>query len=172
MVIESGMPLLAQDMLDLTFFPVGAILMYDGTNWINGRGGWYVCDGTNGTPDLSDKFIMGNSKTGQPKESGANFRGLSEKNLPNHTHTGSAADAGSHTHVIQVGGMHGKVDGWYSVDRVWHFGQDDGIKAVTQGAGSHSHTLTINSVGSGTEFDNRPAYHALIYIKKMTGNNI
>ncbi|MDR1997692.1 MAG: hypothetical protein LBQ83_05155, partial [Candidatus Margulisbacteria bacterium] len=41
--------------------PVGTILMYNGSGWVNNSTlpGWYKCDGSNGTPNLVNKFVRG-----------------------------------------------------------------------------------------------------------------
>ena len=38
------------------FLPIGSIIAFHGTTIPNG---WFICDGTNGTPDLQGKFIKG-----------------------------------------------------------------------------------------------------------------
>jgi hypothetical protein len=43
-------------MLDF-FFPVGTIIMYNGQSEI--PPGWKICDGSNGTPNLVDRFVKG-----------------------------------------------------------------------------------------------------------------
>ena len=42
--------------------PVGGIIMWSG-NTMNIPAGWKLCDGNNGTPDLTDKFVIGASTT-------------------------------------------------------------------------------------------------------------
>ncbi|MDR1453381.1 MAG: hypothetical protein LBJ25_05350, partial [Candidatus Margulisbacteria bacterium] len=115
MTIARGQPMLASDILDLTFFPVGAILMMDG-GWTDGRGGWYICDGKektlpNGsrqrTPDLKDKFIRGGSSAGGVGGSdsvSANIT-LTAENLPGHGHAFSGTfttgnTSVTHTHTV------------------------------------------------------------------------
>ena len=53
--------------------------------------GWTLCDGTNGTPDLQDKFIVGAGDTYNPGITGGAI---------NHRHlfTGDG-----HTHVVEFG---------------------------------------------------------------------
>ena len=43
-------------------FPVGTIIPYAG-DLSKIPYGWHVCDGTNGTPDLSDRFLEGTTTT-------------------------------------------------------------------------------------------------------------
>ena len=99
--------------------PSGIISMWSGqTSAI--PTGWLLCDGTNGTPNLVDKFIMGASASNETTTGGANTRTLATANIPSHTHsfsgttnttgshahTGSTASAGAHTHSIaNLGGV-------------------------------------------------------------------
>ena len=55
--------------------PVGTILPYTGDlNKI--PHGWFLCDGSNGTPDLREKFLQGSNVPGQFIEAGLpNLRG-------------------------------------------------------------------------------------------------
>ena len=70
--------------------------------------GWVICDGTNGTPDLRDKFIRGASGDDEPAtttvgtEGGSNNTTLTEPMLASHSHTisvtqGNTQDNHSHT---------------------------------------------------------------------------
>jgi hypothetical protein len=109
MTIERGQPMLASDILDLTFFPIGMILMMDGS-WTDGRGGWYICDGRDTphgkTPNLADKFIRGGASAGG---TGGGSATLSEANLPSHSHglsgTFTTENANvTHTHTVTATG--------------------------------------------------------------------
>lgn len=71
--------------------------------------------------------------------------------MPQHAHTGSAASAGSHTHVISPSVVSDNntpgTDGPGSAD-------DGTDVSVTQSAGSHTHALSIDNNGSDTPHDN------------------
>ncbi|MDR2429095.1 MAG: hypothetical protein LBD62_04745, partial [Candidatus Margulisbacteria bacterium] len=56
--------------------------MYDGQLWDRAGGipGWHVCDGTNGTINLTNKFICGGT---QARQTG----GTDTSQLPKHSHT-------------------------------------------------------------------------------------
>ncbi|MDR1323204.1 MAG: hypothetical protein LBK68_02080 [Candidatus Margulisbacteria bacterium] len=90
MTIRTGEKMLASDILDLTFFPTGSILMMDGS-WTDGRGGWYVCDGRDTphgkTPNLVNLFILGAVSSGTTGGSSATQSvTLTAENLPSHKH--------------------------------------------------------------------------------------
>lgn len=52
--------------------------------------GYWLCDGTHGTPDLRDRFIVGAGDSYNPNDSGGNV---------NHTHTFTSD---GHHHTVQV----------------------------------------------------------------------
>ena len=54
--------------------------------------GFVLCDGTNGTPDLRDRFVVGSGTTYNPGDSGGNV---------NHQHTGTT-DGHSHSESNDV----------------------------------------------------------------------
>ena len=64
--------------------------------------GWRLCDGTNLTPDLRNRFIFGSANLGTT--GGAATVTLSTANLPAHSHTASSSfagnDMGSHSHSV------------------------------------------------------------------------
>lgn len=74
--------------------PVGLISMWSGPV-SSIPAGWALCDGTNGTPNLIDKFIMASATPGAT--GGANERTLTIANMPAHTHSAGTLGAG-HTH--------------------------------------------------------------------------
>lgn len=88
--------------------PVGSVIMYSGSV-ANLPANWHLCDGTNGTPDLRDQFIIGAGKTYTTGQAGGSTT-ISVANLPAHTHT--ITDPG-HTHTSTVsdpGHTHGVND--------------------------------------------------------------
>lgn len=157
--------------------PSGVIVMWSGqTSAI--PGGWVLCDGSNSTPDLRDKFIMGAGASNELSTGGTNSLTIASANLPSHTHSFSAttSSAGAHTHsvtdpghshTINQGDSGGGGDGWDGT------GSNATTNSATTGisidsAGDHTHTVsgTTGATGSGTAIDNRPAYMALAYIMK------
>lgn len=75
--------------------PSGVILMWSGL--ISAiPSGWKLCDGTNGTPNLCDKFILGVASSAQDPGStgGSHTATLASNNLPSHTHYVYARQSG------------------------------------------------------------------------------
>lgn len=74
--------------------PKGVIVMWSGT-LATIPAGWALCDGTNGTPDLQDKFIRGATTTTLPgTKGGADTVTIATDNLPSHKHTTAAGPTG------------------------------------------------------------------------------
>ena len=76
-----------------SFVPVGGIIMWNGSiAEAEALTNWRICDGSNGTPDLRDKFVLGvgssaNASTAAKGEAGgSNTITLSEGQMPAHNH--------------------------------------------------------------------------------------
>ena len=82
--------------------PTGAILLWSGSTG-SIPSGFVICDGTNSTPDLRDRFIVGAGNTyAVDATGGANTVTLSEAELAAHTHSvsGTTVSDGAHTHNV------------------------------------------------------------------------
>jgi microcystin-dependent protein len=173
--------------------PSGGIIMWSGhTSTI--PSGWYLCNGSNGTPDLTNRFVMGAGSSNELTTGGTNSKALVLANMPWHRHTFSdsatTSSAGNHSHSgsTNTTGAHSHSSGWYGPrgatgSFVGFATNDPNYGNVNTGsAGNHSHTISTNTTGnhthtlsvsgntnyqgSTTAFDNRPAYMALAYIMK------
>jgi len=149
------------DIISGSFVPIGGIVMYSGlvgslpTNW-------KVCDGTAGTPDLRDRFIIG-SGTFATGSSGGSAT-ISTLNLPAHNH--GVTDPG-HSHNVVLSGMFNNGD---NGSAIVYAGQSltgtagprasDPNAAVTNTTG-----ITTQNTGSGTAY--YPPYYALAYIIRV-----
>jgi hypothetical protein len=158
--------------------PVGGICMYDGLV-ADLAPNWKVCDGTFGTPDLRDKFIVGSGSTYALGATG----GSKDATLVSHSHavTGTAVAVGDHSHAVSDPG-HAHGANFYRSDRgggnngggAQVFGLSSTDAAATGigivGGGAHSHTLsgTATATGSSATNANLPPYYALIYIKRIS----
>lgn len=74
--------------------PNGLIVMWSGAI-LNVPDGWHLCDGTGGTIDLRDKFIVGAGSTHDPADTGG---------ATTHTHA-FTGDGHIHTIGITEGGI-------------------------------------------------------------------
>lgn len=153
------------------YVPSGGIIMWSGAVSAIPTG-WVLCDGTNSTPNLVDRFIVGSgTDSGGTHDvgdtGGANSITLTEAQLPSHTHgagTLSADAAGSHDHdyarAEQNQGPYALQDGGV----LWGYNNT----RQTSTEPDHTHTISgsTGSTGSGSSIDNRPAYYALAFIMK------
>lgn len=149
--------------------PIGSIIMHNGNidKVTLAEYGWAVCDGSNGTPNLVDKFVKGGTTAGAT--GGRSTVTLTTANLPSHSHTYNAPNgtslAGSHSHSVTSSSMsvtQGEGSTAYPIGSVGN----------TSTTGSHSHSITTtstntSSVGNGTEFNIEPPYYTLIYIMRL-----
>lgn len=148
--------------------PKGSIMMYNGLA-SEIPDGWGVCDGTNGTPNLIDKFIKAGSSSGT--EGGEEEIQLTIEHLPTHTHqlqsasvTTSTNGSHSHSYTAPVQGMSDNAN-----DRNVMETSTSGTTGV---AGAHSHTVDLSSVtlsesGEGKPLKWEPKYYSLIFIMKL-----
>ena len=142
-------------------FPTGGIVMWSGSV-ASIPEGWFLCDGTNGTPDLRGRFIVGAGDAYAVNATGgANTVTLTEAQIPAHSHTGSTNTAGAHTHNYTAPtGSDTPFGSSGTAPR------NTNSNATTGSGGAHSHSLTINNTGGGAAHENRPPYFALAYIMK------
>lgn len=150
--------------------PSGVILMWSGA-LANIPAGWVLCDGTNGTPNLLDRFIVSvpNAVTNPGATGGSNSYTLSVAQLPPHDHSGSGATStdGSHTHTLP--GYHLVSPGSQIPYYNWANSSfaDNTNTTSADGAHNHSFSFTTSQTGSGLPVDNHPAYYALAFIMKQ-----
>lgn len=132
--------------------------------------GWHLCDGTNGTPDLRGRFILGASDAHAVGSTGGEeATGISIANLPPHNFSGTTSTAGNHNHSCRFQ--------WVSSSGsnkipVYTSGDYDYTDSGTTSnhinyAGNHNHTFTTNTLGSGVAHNNMPPYYTLSYIMKL-----
>ncbi len=150
-----------------TGVPAGTINMWYG-DANNVPEGWALCDGTNGTPDMRNRFVVGaGGAYGVGTTGGASSVTLSSYNMPSHSHgKGSltTGTAGAHTHKYtalnddSIGAKYNSGDGCLF--------PDSGL--TTQSAGAHTHTISGStaSAGGGHAHENRPPFLALHFIMK------
>lgn len=139
--------------------PVGSIIAWtqkdlpSGAAW---KGVWAVCDGQNGTPDLTDRFIVG---TGRYEEDGATYDygdndaggaatvTIDESTYPSHSHTFTVRYP-----YTTVGGINDYKD------------RNDGVWA----GGYNTYTETTSSTSSsGSSHDNMPPYYKVVFIQRI-----
>lgn len=135
---------------------LGGIVMWSGTVE-NIPEGWALCDGQNGTLDLRNRFIIGAGDTYSVGDTG----GSADAVVVEHTHTGTTSTSANHTHNRGVG-----VSGFGGGNIPGFSDARYGSRSV-DGAGSHSHTVTVSTDGSSGVNANLPPYYALAFIQQI-----
>ena len=138
-------------------FAPGMIILWSGlTSTI--PTGWALCNGTNGTPNLTDRFVVGAGNTYGVNQTG----GYKDAQLLSHTHTGSTKSGGNHSHTYSDPGTISPGDypsGPYKM-------AFDITTKNTGGTGAHTHTFTTAASGVSGTNRNLPPYYALAYIMR------
>jgi hypothetical protein len=153
-------------------FPTGGIILWSGSV-ASIPSGWALCNGSNGTPDLRNRFVVGAGSTYAVDATG----GSADSIVVSHTHTFSAttSTAGDHTHVVTVSSNGSDDPAGSLVSPTYHPSPGSGGALGTPtwptlaNAGSHTHTIsgTTASTGSSGTNANLPPYYALAYIMKL-----
>ena len=145
--------------------PSGVITMWSGAIG-DIPGGWTLCDGTDGTPDLTDRFVAGAGGQYDVGDTGGeDEHTLTEAELPSHTHGDGTLETdteGDHTHDIP------SPSAFTGNGQRYRRGEDDGIKD-SGSAGAHSHDVqgSTGAAGGDEPHENRPPYYALAFIMKI-----
>lgn len=130
--------------------PSGCILMWSGSIG-SIPNGWVICDGTNSTPDLRDRFIIAAGNTYAVGATG----GSADAIVVSHTHT--VVDSG-HFHTIPVTGPDVFGGGPYNYNADWGQGTSNTSTATTG--------ISLQTAGTSGTNANLPPYYALAFIMK------
>lgn len=131
---------------------------------------WHLCDGTNGTPDLRNRFIYGGDGSNNGDTGGEESVTLSMEQIPKHHFSGTTSTGGRHNHQFASARDTRHTDrettqfedtGDFNRTRAWL--KDDN----TGNAGEHNHTFTTNTLGGDQPHNNMPPYYVLAYIMKL-----
>ena len=147
--------------------PSGCILLWSGAAGAI-PSGFVLCNGSNSTPDLRGRFIVGYSDTDSDydvgDQGGSKQITLSTSQLPSHSHTASVSDPG-HVHSTSFDNKkYFPGGGSTSIG----YGGAGGYPADVFSMNSQSTGISVSNsnTGSGGAIENRPPYYALCYIMK------
>lgn len=172
--------------------PVGGIIMYSGLI-SEIPAGYQLCDGTNGTPDMRDKFIVGASQddsgqakttiTGAPTKTGGSkdaivvshtHAGTTGVQSNDHTHSGTTSSDGAHAHSVQLANAGGRFTAAGDTGVMSASATNTSTNGVhnhtlsTGGASAnHTHSFTTASSGTSGANANLPPFLALAFIRCM-----
>jgi hypothetical protein len=121
--------------------------------------GWLICDGSNSTPDLRNRFIVGAGST----YSVAGTGGSADAIVVSHTHTATVTDPG-HQHSLSNGQALSEVGGGREAQcAIGANGRNGFTVASSTTTGISVSNSTTGSSGTNA---NLPPYYALAYIMK------
>jgi microcystin-dependent protein len=156
-------------------FPVGGIIMWSGSV-ASIPSGWALCNGSNGTPDLRNRFVVGAGSTYAVDATG----GSADAIVVSHTHTTSASTVSDHQHALIANADTGtsaltttnqvnyrQQGGSSNLEYFLRGSSTAATLGLSSAAGSHTHSITVNSQGSSGTNANLPPYYALAYIMKL-----
>jgi hypothetical protein len=147
--------------------PSGCIVIWSGSS-ASIPSGWYLCNGSNSTPDLRDRFVVGAGSTYAVGNTGGNKDAI----VVSHNHSMESAGSASGTVNTSPLGDFGAIN---SASGVFSSSGSVGNRMQgSAGTGSRttlslsipSHTHNIDNTGSSGTNANLPPYYALCYIMK------
>jgi hypothetical protein len=138
--------------------PSGGIIIWSGSS-ASIPSGWVLCNGSNSTPDLRDRFVVGAGSTYSVGGTGGSANAITVS----HTHTATVTDPGhDHTGTANIytdasgGGL-----GYQGTDNKTFQSLATVMNNATTGI-----TVGISTEGSSGTNANLPPYYALCYIMK------
>jgi hypothetical protein len=136
--------------------PSGGIIIWSGSV-ASIPSGWYLCNGSNSTPDLRDKFVVGAGSTYAVADTGGSANAI----VVSHTHTATSTvtDPG-HTHTTNETIVASSGIGRYNT------GGGGGIVSINSNTTGITVATTVATAGSSGTNANLPPYYALCYIMK------
>jgi hypothetical protein len=146
-------------------FSTGMIMMWSGTIATIPTG-WVLCNGSNSTPDLRNRFVIGahtdsagvaySTVTGSNTQTG----GTKDAAVVSHTHTATVSDPG-HAHSLVAGLTGSDLVGGGS-NQIY----TRTTSASTTGTASTGISVSNSTEGSSGTNANLPPYYALAFIMK------
>jgi microcystin-dependent protein len=179
-----------------TSAPVGMIVMWN-TTAKPIPSNFQLCDGTNGTPDLRDRFIVGaGASYGVGTTGGVSAVSLTLAQIPSHahgindpSHAHAVADPG-HVHGVNdpghnhsapggttflvnspgPGNYAGGASAFNTVGQTAISGTGIWLNAAATGIGIYGAVtgISVQANGGGGAHENRPPFYALAFIQRMS----
>ena len=137
--------------------PKGGIIMWSGTTV---PVGWALCDGSNGTPDLRDRFVVGfGNRFGTGKV--RNVIGGEED------HTLTVSEMPVHSHGVNDPGHNHTYTGFERMANDNGNGPDVQYGTPAASTSGNVTGISIQNAGTGAAHNNLPPYYALAFIMKL-----
>lgn len=149
---------LSPEYTTLTAFVSGMIMLWSGSSG-SIPSGWLLCDGTNSTPDLRNRFVVGAGSTYAVNATG----GSADAIVVSHTHT--VNDSG-HSHDLTGLRAYNVSLNDIQMTSLLPNNAGHGSPVTSTSLQSATTGITVNSTGSSGTNANLPPYYALCYIMK------
>lgn len=181
------------DYILLNSVPVGGMMPFHG-DIVDVPTNWWPCDGTHGTPDLRDRFIL----AAGPVNAVNSFGGLAVHNhgitieaggshthtgltggtaltvnqLPAHQHGNGVVDAGDD--LFNHGGIAAAPTMGDSIDGNSSAGTREGLTTLVGDGDPHSHSIAIDAggshvhTGSSADATSMPPFYSKLYIMRIS----
>ena len=142
----------------MNVIPYGSIIMWYGSV-ASIPAGWALCNGSNNTPDLRGRFVVGAGDSYSPGNTGgANTVTLTAAQMPSHSHSTYCWDAENVGNQLNRYG-----NGTYFGAQLYRREQDQNGAAEDWNA---LYDALTGIAGSDSSHENRPPYYALCYIMR------
>jgi hypothetical protein len=136
-------------------FISGMIMLWSGSTGSIPTG-WVLCDGSNSTPDLRNRFVVGAGSTYSVAATG----GSADAVVVTHTHTATVSDP-THSHVYANGSTNAQYKPDGASGPAAYLGDSGTTNAASTGI-----SVSNSSTGVSGTNANLPPYYALAYIMK------
>ena len=170
-IIEKTTGKLPQSIIPTTLTKGMIMMWYGASN--NVPNGWAICDGKNGTPNLTDRFIVGAGNSySLGALGGINTVTLDANQMPSHTHVISGNGSGDVIGSFRTWKCDPQTTGCFSQTDVGEIcnskdsGPDNGWRVDLKASNLATNMKVANS-GGNQAHENRPPYYALFYIMKL-----
>ena len=143
-----------------TIFPIGMIVIWSKTAIPSG---WHICDGTNNTPDLRNRFVVcsgdeyNNGDTG-----GEKTHTLTVSEMPSHTHNMDSSFSNRSRYLIYIDGYS------YTIGSSGTSGQMRDYLPKSSSVSFTGGSSILDDTGGSQAHENRPPYYALYYIMRIS----
>lgn len=170
----TGLTSILQTQLDTLsdhMIPIGGIIQYSGL-FINIPLNYQLCNGVNGTPDMTKDLVYGTNTEFEVGDIGGTDDqvNIAHTHTADHNHSGSTGSNGNHSHNVTSGGSSLSNSSVFTV----RLNTGSSTPVASSFDGTHRHILTVDQDASSFTTDgasgtglNVPPYIKLAHIQRM-----